>query len=95
MRVLLILSLLAVSAICMATADIGKSIPCCRAVSSGKPGPELQILDFYVQQENPPCVDAILFTTNKPKIICANPKTPWVRRKQQELRQKKNKEKQN
>ncbi|KAM4043253.1 uncharacterized protein ACNLHF_013619 [Anomaloglossus baeobatrachus] len=86
MRVMLGLALLAASAIYIASADVGKPSTCCTKVSRAKPSPAIQIERFYIQKASPPCVEAVMFLTNTNRIICSKPNTPWVKKKQEELR---------
>ncbi|XP_077149144.1 uncharacterized protein LOC143810137 [Ranitomeya variabilis] len=87
-KVMLSLALFAANAICIVSADIGKPSICCTKVSKAKPSPAIQIDHFYVQKASPPCVEAVMFITNAKRIICSKPNTPWVKKKQEELRKK-------
>ncbi|XP_066445368.1 C-C motif chemokine 21b-like [Eleutherodactylus coqui] len=88
MKVMLSLALLVASAIFIISADMGGGNNCCTKVSSRKPNPAFEIKGFHIQNASLPCVDAVLFVTNTKIIICANPKTPWVKKKVEELRKK-------
>ncbi|KAG8580317.1 hypothetical protein GDO81_007244 [Engystomops pustulosus] len=86
MRVLLCLAVLAICA--MGTASTGKFSTCCTQVSSAKPKPGMVIENFIIQNEDLPCVHAVMFITNEGKIICSSPNSRWVKLKIQEIRKK-------
>ncbi|XP_069624226.1 C-C motif chemokine 24-like [Ranitomeya imitator] len=85
MRVLLCLALLATYAMC--ETSLGTFSSCCTKVSKGKPRDVIE--SFIIQKEDLPCVDAVIFITNKGKIICSTPGVPWVNSKIKEIRKKK------
>ncbi|XP_040283543.1 C-C motif chemokine 24-like [Bufo bufo] len=90
LRVLLSLALLVICAMC--EASTGKFSTCCTQVSAGKPSPDTIIENFIIQPKDLPCVHAVMFITNKGKIICSTPSARWVKLKVQEIRKKNEKE---
>ncbi|KAE8604931.1 hypothetical protein XENTR_v10014897 [Xenopus tropicalis] len=74
---------LLITSIVFVTCDFGKIVSCCTRVSSRKPKDVL--VNFLIQKEDLPCVEAILFTTNEGKFICSRPKAPWVSKKMKEI----------
>ncbi|XP_066501960.1 C-C motif chemokine 24-like [Hoplias malabaricus] len=59
-----------------------KVSPCCVSVSTS-PVPE-PIIGFSLQQRNPPCVQAVIFKTEKGHF-CTDPRQFWVQKKVKEL----------
>ncbi|KAE8604933.1 hypothetical protein XENTR_v10014899 [Xenopus tropicalis] len=59
--------------------------PVCLETSSPKPLSFILIKD-YIEQTNP--IKAIMFTTKKDKLICANPEENWVKKAVQYLKRK-------
>ncbi|XP_018596503.1 eotaxin-like isoform X2 [Scleropages formosus] len=55
---------------------------CCKSVSSAVVN--LDILSYEHQPALGPCVEAIVFQTNKGKV-CSNPKARWVSKKIKEM----------
>ncbi|OCT78934.1 hypothetical protein XELAEV_18030023mg [Xenopus laevis] len=81
-------AVLLITFIVSVTCDFGKLVSCCNRVSSAKP--KVALVDFLIQKEDLPCVEAILFITNEGKILCSRPNIPWVRQKMKEIIAKKN-----
>ncbi|XP_041120767.1 C-C motif chemokine 4-like [Polyodon spathula] len=60
------------------TNGAGKPVPCCQQTTRQRiKGP---ITGYTFQEEALPCVKAVIFYSNG-KIICSNPKMPWVKTK--------------
>ncbi|XP_033894084.3 C-C motif chemokine 4-like [Acipenser ruthenus] len=60
----------------IATNGAGKPIPCCQQTS--RQPIKGRITGYIFQEEALPCVKAVIFYSNG-KIICSNPKMPWVK----------------
>ncbi|XP_053315739.1 C-C motif chemokine 4-like [Spea bombifrons] len=84
---LLLVALLIASAILTANCDIGKSVNCCTKVSSAKP--KVAIEDYFIQKQDLPCVEAVVFVSQQGTIHCCRPNLPWVNKKIKEIRKKK------
>ncbi|OCT81172.1 hypothetical protein XELAEV_18027985mg [Xenopus laevis] len=80
-------AVLLIASIVSVTCDFGKIISCCTRVSTAKP--KVALVNFLIQKEDLPCVEAIMFITNEGKILCSKPNTPWVRQKMKEIEAKK------
>uniref|UniRef100_A0A096M1B0 Chemokine interleukin-8-like domain-containing protein n=1 Tax=Poecilia formosa TaxID=48698 RepID=A0A096M1B0_POEFO len=63
-----------------------KLFSCCKKVSTAEI--KEPIIKFEVQRSNPPCVTAVIFTTQTGHY-CSHPQAPWVFQKIQELRRAK------
>ncbi|XP_008394658.1 putative protein TPRXL [Poecilia reticulata] len=63
-----------------------KLFSCCKKVSKAEI--KEPIIKFEVQRPNPPCVTAVIFTTQTGHY-CSHPQAPWVFQKIQELRRAK------
>ncbi|KAM4692750.1 C-C motif chemokine 24-like [Discoglossus pictus] len=84
---LLCLALIIASGVVTAASDTGKFSSCCTRVSASKP--RLTIVDFIIQEESLPCVEAVMFITSEGRILCSKPKVHWVTQKIKQLTEKK------
>ncbi|XP_073481577.1 C-C motif chemokine 8-like isoform X2 [Aquarana catesbeiana] len=87
MKIMLCMALIAAVAVVKASSDPGKFSTCCTRVSSAKS--KLQIVDFLLQEANPPCVEAVMFITKEGKVLCSRPNVPWVTQKMKAISQMK------
>nr|AXF84143.1 chemokine ligand 34b [Ctenopharyngodon idella] len=55
-------------------------VTCCKVVSKGRIPPEIKLIGYKHQNALSPCVDAIIFYTEKDKY-CSDPKARWIRQR--------------
>ncbi|KAK2870216.1 hypothetical protein Q8A67_024608 [Cirrhinus molitorella] len=53
-------------------------VSCCKEVSKGKIPAAIKLIGYKHQNALSPCVDAIIFYTEKDKI-CSDPKARWIK----------------
>ncbi|XP_043926099.1 regakine-1-like [Protopterus annectens] len=66
----------------------GKPSSCCRQVS--RRFVKEVIVNYEYQQEQLPCVEAIIFHTESGRMYCSNPQVKWVQHKVAQLNKMKN-----
>uniref|UniRef100_A0A8C1WXB8 Chemokine (C-C motif) ligand 34b, duplicate 4 n=1 Tax=Cyprinus carpio TaxID=7962 RepID=A0A8C1WXB8_CYPCA len=52
-------------------------VSCCKEVSKGRIPATIKLIGYKHQNALSPCVDAIIFYTEKEKF-CSDPKAPWI-----------------
>ncbi|KAK6299582.1 hypothetical protein J4Q44_G00296150 [Coregonus suidteri] len=67
---------------CSGTVDGEKMVSCCKTVS--KKEVTDPITGYWTQDNNAPCVRAVIFETGK-GLFCSYHREPWVRRKIQQF----------
>ncbi|XP_051738895.1 C-C motif chemokine 20 isoform X2 [Ctenopharyngodon idella] len=60
-------------------------VTCCKVVSKGRIPPEIKLIGYKHQNALSPCVDAIIFYTEKDKY-CSDPKARWIRQRLEGLK---------
>uniref|UniRef100_A0A8C5M814 Chemokine interleukin-8-like domain-containing protein n=1 Tax=Leptobrachium leishanense TaxID=445787 RepID=A0A8C5M814_9ANUR len=63
--------------------NVGKISSCCTRVSANKI--KETVVEFLIQKEDLPCVEAVIFITENGKIHCSRPNLPWVAHKMKEI----------
>ncbi|XP_052451986.1 C-C motif chemokine 12 isoform X1 [Carassius gibelio] len=53
-------------------------VSCCKEVSRGRIPASIKLMGYKHQNALSPCVDAIIFYTEKEKL-CSDPKAPWIK----------------
>uniref|UniRef100_A0A8C1IIV9 Chemokine (C-C motif) ligand 34b, duplicate 4 n=1 Tax=Cyprinus carpio TaxID=7962 RepID=A0A8C1IIV9_CYPCA len=53
-------------------------VSCCKEVSKGRIPAAIKLIGYKHQNALSPCVDAIIFYTEKEKY-CSDPKAPWIK----------------
>ncbi|XP_077344798.1 C-C motif chemokine 8-like [Lithobates pipiens] len=87
MKIMLCMALIAAVAVVNASTGPGGFSTCCTRVSSART--KLQLVDFFLQEENLPCVEAVMFITKEGKILCSKPNVHWVTQKMKAISQMK------
>ncbi|XP_048031252.1 chemokine (C-C motif) ligand 34b, duplicate 4 isoform X2 [Megalobrama amblycephala] len=60
-------------------------VTCCKTVSKGRIPPETKLIGYKHQNALSPCVDAIIFYTEKDKY-CSDPNARWIRQRLEGLK---------
>nr|AXF84144.1 chemokine ligand 34b [Ctenopharyngodon idella] len=60
-------------------------VTCCKVVSKGRIPAEIKLIGYKHQNALSPCVNAIIFYTEKDKY-CSDPKARWIRQRLEGLK---------
>ncbi|XP_026056974.1 C-C motif chemokine 12-like [Carassius auratus] len=53
-------------------------VSCCKEVSKARIPASIKLMGYKHQNALSPCVDAVIFYTEKEKL-CSDPKAPWIK----------------